>query len=123
MVKAIMDIREETPSALAEYGEIPIAFTVESRYRVEQIEGGLGGMRLVEEAVATPYVKDYDAISGEGPTRWAKRWDLSNWGVLSAHKRRQREFQRLRKELQGESIEFFSDLQLNKLLQGKGGRS
>ena len=29
-----------------------------------------------------PYVKDYDAIEGESPTHWARRFDLSNWGLI-----------------------------------------
>ena len=24
-------------------------------------------------------------IKGEEPTRWARRFDMSNWGILSAH--------------------------------------
>ncbi|MBI2724300.1 MAG: GNAT family N-acetyltransferase [Chloroflexi bacterium] len=80
------DVRvvEEDAGALVEYARVSIAFEVASVFRVEVIEGGLGGMRLVEEAVARPFVKDYDRIEGEGPTRWAARWDLSRWGVLSA---------------------------------------
>ncbi|MDP6982954.1 MAG: GNAT family N-acetyltransferase [Candidatus Latescibacteria bacterium] len=35
--------------------------------------------------VDPPYVKDYDVIKGEEPTRWARRFDVSNWGILSAH--------------------------------------
>ena len=26
-----------------------------------------------------------DAIEGEGPTRWATRVDVTNWGLISAH--------------------------------------
>ncbi len=79
-----MQIVEETPAALADYATISIAFRVELRLRVETLDAGLGGVRLVEEPVDPSYTKDYDAIRGEGPTRWAKRWDLSNWGVISA---------------------------------------
>ena len=64
-----------TAETLAAYAEISIAFRVESRLRVELIDGGLGGMRLVEEAVDTPYLKDYDTDSGdndESPLRWLK---------------------------------------------------
>jgi GNAT superfamily N-acetyltransferase len=43
---------------------------VRSRFRVEPIDGGLGGVRLAEEPVDPPYVKDYDAIPGEGPAGW-----------------------------------------------------
>jgi ribosomal protein S18 acetylase RimI-like enzyme len=77
-------IVEESPDTLAAYSSISIAFRVESRFRVEALDRGLGGIRLIEEHVDPPYVKDYDAIRGEGPTRWAKRWELSNWGVLAA---------------------------------------
>ena len=43
-----------------------------------------GGFILTERSLGVPYVKDYDAIRGEGPTRWAKRFDLTNWGFLAA---------------------------------------
>ena len=78
-----IEMIEESEEALPEYARIPIAFTVRSRYRVEPISGGLGGLSLVEEAVV-PYIKDYDAIPGEGPRHWKAHWDLSNWGILSA---------------------------------------
>jgi len=42
-----------------------------------------GGARLEARRVPLPYVKDYDAI-GDNPMRWAERFDLSNWGFLSA---------------------------------------
>jgi GNAT superfamily N-acetyltransferase len=32
-------------------------------------------------------VKDYDAEEDEGPSRWAKRWDVSRWGLLVARER------------------------------------
>src|SRR5438552_1267002 len=76
-------IIEESTSALSDYAKISIAFRVESRLRVELLDNGLAGITLIEEKVEAPYIKDYDAIRGEGPTRWAKRWDLSNWGILS----------------------------------------
>ena len=37
--------------------------------------------------MAHPYVKDYDAASGEGPTRWLKRFDMSNWGIAFIEER------------------------------------
>lgn len=79
-----LKIREEPVSCLPEYGQTPIFFEVDRIYEVIVRDGGLGGFELRERAVNPPYLKDYDAIEGEGPTRWAKRWDLSNWGVLSA---------------------------------------
>lgn len=84
MTSANRRIVEETTDSLPVHGEIPIAFTVRSRLRVDLIDAGLGGFHLTEERVDPPYVKDYDAIHGDGPARWLRRWDTSNWGVLSA---------------------------------------
>jgi GNAT superfamily N-acetyltransferase len=39
---------------------------------------------LNEAPVSTPYVKDYDAIEGNAPPCWPARWNLSNWGMISA---------------------------------------
>ena len=80
-----MDFRivEETEGVLPEYGCVPIAFEVRRRFRVERISDGLEGIRLIEEAVEPPYIKDYD--EPEGPERWARRsWDLSEWIFLGA---------------------------------------
>ena len=78
-------IVEQSVDTLRNYGEVPIAFTVASRYRIEAIDGGKGGWRMTEEQVDPPYTKDYDD-GGERPLRWAQRWDLSNWVVLAARK-------------------------------------
>ncbi len=85
-----VEVTEESVAVLPEYGCVPISFQVESRLRVEPIRNGLGGLLLVEEPVAAPYVKDYDAIENEGPSHWSKRWDISPWGVLSAFERGER---------------------------------
>lgn len=79
IVKAL----EPTKEHLRGYGELPIVFTISSRYRVEEVAGGTGGWRLVEEAVCPPFIKDYDA-GAERPLRWQARWDISNWIVLAA---------------------------------------
>ena len=81
-----LEMRQEavTPGALAEHARVSIAFVVDQILEVTLADCGLGGMSLAETPVAGPYVKDYDAIAGEGPTRWAERFDLSNWGLISA---------------------------------------
>src|SRR5215211_4443708 len=48
------------------------------------IQQGLGGFTLSERHLSAPYLKDYDAIEGEGPTRWTQRFDLSRWAVILA---------------------------------------
>lgn len=79
------DIREEPPTlaTLQDYGSVPIAFLVESRFRVEPARNGLGGWTLNEEAVEHPWTKDYDARDDAAPVHWARRFDISRWGVIS----------------------------------------
>jgi GNAT superfamily N-acetyltransferase len=77
-------IVEESIAILHEYSRIPIAFEVHSILGVRPVDRGLGGLTLSEQPVQTPWIKDYDSYKGEGPTRWAGRWDISNWGVISA---------------------------------------
>jgi GNAT superfamily N-acetyltransferase len=78
-----IEVCEEPLTALAEYARVPIAFRVRRVLDVAVIDGGFGGFALSERAVDAPYVKDYDAGDG-GPARWAKRFDLSSWGLLGA---------------------------------------
>ena len=42
------------------------------------------GSLLSERHLEIPYEKDYDAIAGEGPLQWARRFDLSNWALFTA---------------------------------------
>jgi GNAT superfamily N-acetyltransferase len=79
-----IDVLAEPLATLAEYAHVPIAFEVRSTLDCTAPGGGLGGLLLSERDVAVPYRKDYDAIAGEGPARWARRFDVSNWGVLAA---------------------------------------
>jgi len=76
-------IVEEPLDRLAEYGTIPIRFEVRSIFEVMGDDPATAELR--EPPVSTPWVKDYDTMKGEGPTRWAKHWDVSNWGLLSAY--------------------------------------
>ena len=82
-------IEEESLDVLSEYGQVPIALEVKSRFRVELVDNGLGGIRLVEEPVDPPYIKNYDHSGG--PERWTRRtWDLSRWIVLAAYREQER---------------------------------
>jgi len=78
-----LKISVETPEILADYEKVSIAFRAETVFRVELVENGLGGVRLFEESLAMPFVKDYDEFEVERPTRWATLFDISNWGILS----------------------------------------
>ena len=82
-----MDLRivEESAEALEAYGEVPIVFEVKTELKVELVgQNGLGGIRLVEEKVTPPFIKDYDGDEEGPPARWQRQWDLSNWAVISA---------------------------------------
>lgn len=76
-------IVEEPMNRLADYGTIPIRFEVQSIFKV--IGDDPATAELQEKPVPTPWIKDYDTMKGEGPTRWAKNWDVSNWGLLTAY--------------------------------------
>ena len=80
-----MRIAEEPMTRLALHADVPIAFYVERVLDVTLVEEGLGGVVMSERAVEVPWLKDYDAIEGEGPTGWARRFDVANWGLISAH--------------------------------------
>jgi GNAT superfamily N-acetyltransferase len=79
-----MEIREESPSYLEEYARVSIAFEVDCILELSVRNDGLGGFALSERPLMRTFVKDYDAIPGNHPTDWARRFDLSNWGLLSA---------------------------------------
>lgn len=80
-----MEITEESITIAPELARIPISFAVESVFDVSAPDGGLGGLILSERRLGAPYVKDYDALEGENPARWAERFDVSRWGLIGAH--------------------------------------
>lgn len=77
-------VRRIPVSALAEYGSIPMGFTVNEVYDVAPGPSSDGAITLTPRRLPSPYVKDYDAIDGEGPAQWALQFDLSNWAFFSA---------------------------------------
>lgn len=85
MAECIITFRPASElDSLDGYASVPIAFWVRSHIVVPQGGRVEPGMPLVEEPVAHPYLKDYDAIEGEGPTHWRARMDISRWVVLRA---------------------------------------
>ncbi len=77
-------ITEKPIHCLKKYEEIPIRFLVRSMYEIQGDDPATAV--LIEKPVLRQWIKDYDAIKGEEPTRWAKLWDISNWGMLVAQK-------------------------------------
>jgi len=60
-----IEIREAPIDSVGELAVVPISFTV-------------------TRPGSTPWVKNYDDIPGEGPTQWARRFDISRWGFIQA---------------------------------------
>jgi GNAT superfamily N-acetyltransferase len=80
---AKIEITEEEPASLLdEYSRIPISFEVRSVMDVDSDDPVTA--TLTERQLEVPWTKDYDRIEGEGPTSWAGKWNISNWGVLVA---------------------------------------
>jgi len=69
---------------LARYTTVPIDFRVDSVLRIESVASGLGGLRIVNEPVAEPYTKNYDALEDGSPLAWPLQFDISNWGLFLA---------------------------------------
>ena len=77
-----IDVVEEPMTALAEYALLPIAFRVDQVLDVTA--RAEGGFALSARRLEVPYVKDYDAVDGEGPLHWSRRFDVSNWTLFTA---------------------------------------
>jgi GNAT superfamily N-acetyltransferase len=77
-----IDVAEEPMTALGEYALLPIAFLVDQVLDVTA--RAEGGFALSARRLEVPYVKDYDAIDGDGPLHWSRRFDVSNWTLFTA---------------------------------------
>jgi len=80
-----VEIAEQLPIDVLEYARIPIAYEVREVLDVVATASGLGGLTLLERRLDRPYMKDYDAMAGEGPLTWPGRFDLANWRIFTAH--------------------------------------
>ena len=76
-----IEINQEPATILEAYANIPIAFEVREVLDVTAERDR--PFRLTARRLHRSYVKDYDAL-GEGPARWAERFDLSTWSFFSA---------------------------------------
>ena len=70
------------PECLERYQQVSIAFEVQAVWQVEPVDGGAGGLRIVEEALAVPWQKDYDA--DERPRAWVDQFDMTHWRFFLA---------------------------------------
>jgi hypothetical protein len=77
-----IDVAEEPMTALAEYALLPIACRV--AHVLDVTARADGSFALSARRLQIPYVKDYDAVDGEGPLPWTRRFDVSNWQLFTA---------------------------------------
>jgi len=79
----IVDVVQESQPDLGAYASVPIAFEVREVVDVSAVPPHSGRFRITTQAVATPWLKDYDAMDG-GPLGWPTRFDLSRWSFFTA---------------------------------------
>jgi len=79
-----IDLTEEPMTTLPQYARVPIVFTVDHVLDVRRQDDGPGGFAVSARRLEASYEKDYDAIAGEGPLAWPRRFDLSNWALFTA---------------------------------------
>jgi GNAT superfamily N-acetyltransferase len=77
-----IDVAEEPMTAVGEYALLPIAFRVDQVLDVTARADG--HFALSARRLEAPYMKDYDAVEGEGPLHWTRRFDVSNWTLFAA---------------------------------------
>ncbi len=75
-----MEIQRINPQQLDLYARIPMKFRVSSILQVELMVKGLGGLKLTEKPLSTPYIKNYD--EKETPLAWHTQFNLENWGIF-----------------------------------------
>lgn len=80
----LVQVCEEPHISLDDYSQISIAYTVSHVFDVSELADAPGQFHLEERALEIPYRKDYDLIPGNHPTTWKQKFDLANWGFLSA---------------------------------------
>lgn len=86
----MVSVVEDHVAHLAEYGRVPIGFSVAEVFD-DQAVAALGrGDSAIATPLATPYWKDYDSYAGNRPSDWSKRFDVSRWTFLAASVDRQR---------------------------------
>ena len=72
-------------AALEEHARIPVAFLVERIRRIASNAPPSECLPAHEELVERPYIKDYDAIPGNHPTDWMRRFNTADWRLLAAY--------------------------------------
>jgi GNAT superfamily N-acetyltransferase len=77
----VVEIHQEPATVLARYASVSVRFAASS---VLDVAEESGRFTLTERGLEHAFIKDYDNIPGNEPATWARRFDVSSWGVFSA---------------------------------------
>src|SRR5579863_1429186 len=80
-----IELREEPLTALADHGTISIAFCVERIVDLTTLNRSPAA-RFADRHCPAPYIKDYDAITGNRPADWAERFASLCHTSISAYR-------------------------------------
>jgi len=78
-----ISIRQIDPGEYGTYGQVDPSYAVASILKVVPIDGGLRGVRFVEESVAAPYRKGADSLD-DAPTTWPPPTESGEFAVFLA---------------------------------------
>lgn len=79
----MIEYRQTGPDSLSQYSRIPMRVAVQTCYRIDKRDRGLGGFILTEVPVK-PCIKDFCAHGDADAADWGQQFDLSNWGFFMA---------------------------------------
>ena len=79
-----LEIVEKSRAFIEQYSTIPIAFDVRECLSAEVLADASNGTALRPSPVEGPNVKDYDALPGQRPADWPRRWNLDKWWFAAA---------------------------------------
>lgn len=74
-------VRPESPASLTAYATVPARYETASVFDIDDAGGEIS---LRVRALPALFIKDYDAIPGNGPVDWPSRFDVDSWGLFSA---------------------------------------
>lgn len=67
----------------SQYDSVPMRVNVKSCYKIDKINGGLGGLAFAEVTVK-PYVKDFCTEGDASAKKWCHQFDTTKWAFFMA---------------------------------------
>jgi ribosomal protein S18 acetylase RimI-like enzyme len=80
----MIEVQRESFDVIGAYAQVPTAFLVTSVLEPTPNANAGSEFSLKERVIGDPYIKNYDAISGNRPTDWSTQFDTATWQIFSA---------------------------------------